>query len=103
MSVVVSIRPATSGDVDALGLIIVSASFDTFLGRIPERDINFGWTPDLSAASLDTILIGCVKENPSCGFYNHLGGVEVFRRPQQVDDYETEEIFFGWKTLGELR
>ncbi|MEZ4863757.1 MAG: GNAT family N-acetyltransferase [Caldilineaceae bacterium] len=48
------------------------------------------------------LLIGCLKENPSCGFYQHLGGVEIFRQPRNYDRYATEEIFFGWRDLQEL-
>ena len=43
------IRPATIADSDALGLIIVSATHATFLGRVPEADIDFTWTPAVSA------------------------------------------------------
>jgi GNAT superfamily N-acetyltransferase len=162
------LRAATVDDAPALGLVTVSASMATFLGRVPEESIDFGWTPEASAqgwrevvatlalqelftvaevdrrvvgfvwagtstasvefpwsvrglyvlptaqrqsigrallrhavsrlaseAGATTLLIGCVRENPSCGFYRHLGGVEVFRRPQRVDRFETEEIFFA--------
>jgi GNAT superfamily N-acetyltransferase len=58
---------------------------------------------ELARIGVDTLLIGCVRENPSCEFYRRLGGVEVFRQPQQVDRFETEEIFFGWLTLRDLR
>ena len=171
------IRPATDRDAEALGLITVSASLATFLGEIPEADLDFGWTPTASASGwrevlarldragdefvsvaeidgsvvgfvwagastgradyvravsglyvipsmqrrgvgralldhvadrmaevgIDTLLIGCVKDNPSCDFYRRLGGVEVFRQPQWVDRFETEEIFFGWRTLRDLQ
>ncbi len=54
-------------------------------------------------ASITSLLIGCVKENPSCGFYRHLGGTEAFRRPTTVDDFHTEEIVFSWSDLAPLR
>ena len=53
--------------------------------------------------AITSLLVGCVRENPSCGFYRHLGGVEAFRRPTTVDDFETEEIFFSWPDLSPLR
>ncbi len=56
----------------------------------------------LVAAGATSLLIGCVRENPSCGFYRHLGGVEAYRRPQTVDRFETEEIFFSWTDLTPL-
>lgn len=50
----------------------------------------------LRARSMSSLLVGCIKENPSCDFYRHLGGVESFREPSAVDRYTTEEIFFSW-------
>ena len=170
-----SIRHAELEDCDDLGLIIVAASFATFLGQIPEECLDFSWTPAVSAANWrrdfheisqsDTIFyvfevnakvigylvatpgafsdgyqwsvdglyvlpsrqgsgvgrallsrlarelhrsgmtsleIGCVKENPSCGFYLHLGGMRLGTRAANVDAYETEEILFGWPDLSVL-
>lgn len=169
------IREAEIEDCGALGLITVSAAFSAFLGAVPEEDLDFGWTPEASAANWRTgfselvdrgqdfdvmedagrviafvwaqpwarlpafdacirglyvlptrqknghgralvqhaaaklhergqrsLEIGCVKENPSCGFYRRLGGREVGRMPVRVDRYETEEILFGWADLTEL-
>ena len=169
------IRVATIDDCEALGLIIVTASWRTFLGRIPEKDFDFSWTPEvsaaiwresfeedigadelfyvaeednqvvgfvwaeagadceglewhigalyilpsqqgkgigrallshvareLSAAGINSLEIGCIKENPSRGFYEHLGGIEMGRRPNCVDRYQTEEILFGWRDIKDL-
>ena len=49
-----------------------------------------------------SVEIGCVRENPSCDFYRHLGGVEVGRRPARVDAHRTEEILFGWPDITAL-
>ena len=49
-----------------------------------------------------TFLIGCIRENPSCGFYTHLGGVEIYRVPRNVDRYKTEGIFFGYSDIARL-
>jgi len=169
------IRPATIEDCDALGLVIVTASWSTFLGRIPEQYFDFSWTPEVSAANwresfdetpgpgelfyvaeqdgqvvgfiraeagadcpdlewsiralyvlpsyqrqgvgrgllsyvarelaaagVNSLEIGCVKENPSCGFYRRLGGVEMGRRPNKIDHYSTKEILFGWPNVKDL-
>ncbi|MBD3646597.1 MAG: GNAT family N-acetyltransferase [Pseudomonadales bacterium] len=166
------IREATMEDHQALGLITVTASHSAFIGVIPEEDLDFSWTPEVSAdnwhmsfpentdrgqvflvAEADdrvtgfawgrpwaategfdatvqalyvlptfhgqgigrrllsevcsrlahrgatSLEIGCVQENPSCGFYRHLGGVEIGRREVRVDRYRTHEILFGWRDL----
>ena len=46
--------------------------------------------------------IGCVRENPSCNFYRHLGGLEIGTRPVKVDLFDTQEILFGWPDLSVL-
>ena len=171
-----TIRVGSIDDADDMGLTIVSASHSTFLGRIPEEDMDLTWTPKQSAdnwrtyfsdkerplgkdffvaeindtvigfimsgadtgrpdfeksvgalyvrpsfqgtgigrallstaakTSIDeganTFLIGCIRENPSCGFYTHLGGKEIYRVPRNVDRYQTEEIFFGYSDISRL-
>ena len=171
----VHIRAATLDDAAEIGLVTVSASLASFLGQVPEEDLDFGWTTSdsargwhrtiaslpadefldvavsegqlagfvwastttgrsdftsevrglyvrptkqrrgvgrallahaatrLAVAGASSVLIGCVRENPSCAFYRHLAGVEVQRRPQRVDRFETEEILFGWSDLDLLR
>ncbi|MEJ2089495.1 MAG: GNAT family N-acetyltransferase [Gammaproteobacteria bacterium] len=46
--------------------------------------------------------IGCIRENPSCGFYRHLGGREIGQRPASVDGWDTVEILFGWPDIATL-
>jgi L-amino acid N-acyltransferase YncA len=49
-----------------------------------------------------SVEIGCVRENPSCDFYEHMGGVEIGSRPVEVDRFKTREILFGWPDLSAL-
>ena len=169
------IREATIDDYDAIGLVTVTTSHSVFIGAIPEEDLDFSRTPEVSAANwragfsqntdrgqhflvaeedhrvvgfvwcspwadtrgidasvrglyvypthqrrgVDKVLlkhgvtrlrdaglrsleIGCLKENRSCGFYRHMGGVEIGRSQVRVDRYDTEEILFGWRNLSTL-
>ncbi|MEM7092066.1 MAG: GNAT family N-acetyltransferase [Actinomycetota bacterium] len=57
----------------------------------------------LEQSGATSMVVGCIRENTSCGFYRHLGGVETFRRPSAVDRFETEEIFFHWPDLATAR
>ena len=170
------IRDSIIEDCNDIGLVTVSASHSVFIGAIPEKFIDFSWTPEVSAGNwrksftenrdrgqrflvaeedqqilgfvwtkpwaettgfeaciqglyvlptfqrrgigrqlinfavselmkLDfkNLEIGCVLENPSCDFYRHLGGTEVGRRPVKVDNYDTEEIVFGWEDISVLQ
>ena len=56
----------------------------------------------LYANGARSLEIGCVRENPSCEFYRHLGGVEIGSRPAMVDRFQTREILFGWRNLSDL-
>ncbi len=89
----------TSGyDASVLGLYVLPTWQRKGVGRLLLAD----------AASIQarngaqSIEIGCVKENPSCGFYRRCGGVEIGRRPARVDAYQTEEILFGWADISAL-
>jgi L-amino acid N-acyltransferase YncA len=57
---------------------------------------------ELLRSGITSLEIGCVKENPSCGFYLHLGGNRLGTRAANVDAYKTEEILFGWPDLSVL-
>lgn len=59
-------------------------------------------TSELHRHKARSLEIGCIKENPNCDFYRHMGGVEIGRRNAQVDLFETEEILFGWPDLSVL-
>lgn len=78
------VRPTRHGE--GIGRRLMAVAVDALV----ERD------------SIDSLLVGCVRENPSCGFYRHLGGVEAFRRPAAVDAFATEEIVFAWTDLTPL-
>jgi ribosomal protein S18 acetylase RimI-like enzyme len=68
---------------------------------VGRRLVNSAVT-ELIKAGNRKLEIGCVAENPSCGFYRRLGGKEVARRPVRVDRYDTEEIVFGWHDMSSL-
>jgi len=74
----------------------------TFQGRGVGRRLLSHIAAELQNQKKRSLEIGCVKENPSCDFYRHLGGVEIGSRPVKVDAFETSEIFFGWTDLSVL-
>ena len=57
---------------------------------------------ELMQLNMNKLEIACVVENPSCNFYRHIGGVEIGRRPVKVDNFDTEEIVFGWQDISVL-
>ncbi len=89
-----------AGEGQIKGLYVLPTLHGQGIGRELLAHAVEGLEEDTAVTSLT---IGCVKENPSCGFYRHLGGVEALRRPTTVDGYQTEEIFFSWPDLSPLR
>ena len=75
----------------------------TFQGQGIGRQLIAYAVDELATAGKRSLEIGCVKENPSCDFYRHLGGKEIGRRAAKVDLYETDEILFGWRDIATLR
>jgi ribosomal protein S18 acetylase RimI-like enzyme len=80
------------------GLYVLPTRQRQGLGRKLLRDA----VRRLQRGGARSVEIGCVRENPSCGFYRHLGGIEIGRRPVKVDAFQTEEILFGWPDLSSL-
>jgi L-amino acid N-acyltransferase YncA len=85
-------------DASIRGLYVLPTCQGQGIGRALLRDAAQALYRD-GARSLE---IGCVRENPSCAFYRHLGGVAIGRRPARVDALDTEEILFGWSDLAAL-
>jgi len=56
----------------------------------------------LRARGIHSWLIGCARENPNCGVYPALGGVEHHRAPTTIDRFETIEIFYAWNDISEF-
>ncbi len=71
----------------------------TFQRRGVGRELVSHAVREFLELDLQSLEIGCVKENPSCDFYLHLGGVEIGTRPVRVDRYDTVEVIFGWRDM----
>ena len=85
-------------DASIRGLYVLPTCQRQGIGRLLVRDAAHA----LRSGGARSVEIGCVRENPSCAFYRHLGGVEIGRRPVQVDAFDTVEILFGWPDISVL-
>jgi len=57
---------------------------------------------DLHASGFTSLELSCARENPNRGFYEHLGAVEVSRKPGKIDHFVTEEIIYRWQDIADL-
>lgn len=89
-----------AGEGEVRGLYVLPTRHGQGIGR---RLISCAVDQLERRSPITSLIVGCIRESPSCGFYRHLGGVEAFRRPSAVDDYPTEEIVFAWSDLTPLR
>jgi GNAT superfamily N-acetyltransferase len=46
-----------------------------------------------------SMLVWVLKDNPTRGFYEHLGGVYVREKPIEIGGRELMEIAYGWREL----
>jgi L-amino acid N-acyltransferase YncA len=85
-------------DASIRGLYVLPTCQHKGLGRLLLSDAAM----ILNRNGARSVEIGCVRENPSCDFYRHMGGVEIGSRPVEVDLFGTREILFGWPDLSAL-
>jgi GNAT superfamily N-acetyltransferase len=57
---------------------------------------------DLWAEGHRTMLLGVLKENPACRFYERMGGVPIKEETIERGGKELVEVFYGWHDLGAL-
>jgi GNAT superfamily N-acetyltransferase len=56
----------------------------------------------LRAKGLGSLLVWVLEQNPSVGFYKHLGGVKVAQKSVQIGGVDLPEIALGWPRLDRL-
>jgi ribosomal protein S18 acetylase RimI-like enzyme len=62
--------------------------------RLFERGIEA-----LRQKGFQSMVLWVLKDNPSRGFYEHLGGVVVGEKPIEIGEREYVELAFGWPQL----
>lgn len=50
-----------------------------------------------------SMLVWVLKENPTRGFYEHLGGVYLREKPIEIGGRELMEVAYGWRELKNFR
>lgn len=56
----------------------------------------------LRQKGFQSMALWVLKDNPSRGFYEHLGGVEVGEKPIEIGEREYMELAYGWPKLEEI-
>jgi len=66
------------------------------------RRLTLALAERLEAASLRSLIVWVLKENPSCRFYESLGGRPVASKAVVIGRQTLEEVAYGWTTLDPL-
>ena len=66
------------------------------------RRLTLALAERLDAASLRSMIAWVLKENPSCRFYESLGGRPVGSKPVVIGRQTLEEVAYGWTNLDSL-
>jgi L-amino acid N-acyltransferase YncA len=48
------------------------------------------------------VAVWVLIENPSCGFYEHLGGARITQKPIRIGDADLLEVAYGWQDIRTL-
>jgi ribosomal protein S18 acetylase RimI-like enzyme len=59
-------------------------------------------TRSLAGHGFDSLLIWVLTENPSCRFYESMGGVLVAEKKVLIGGTELDEVGYGWRDIGGL-
>jgi GNAT superfamily N-acetyltransferase len=54
---------------------------------------------ELARSGDASMLVWVLRDNPACGFYRRLGGVEVASKQLQRGDRTLEEVAYGWPDM----
>lgn len=57
---------------------------------------------DLRRQGLANMAVWVLRDNPACGFYRRMGGVQVAEQSIQIGGVTLPEIAFGWPEIGAL-
>src|SRR5205085_8952249 len=66
------------------------------------RRLTLALAEHLEAAELRSMIVWVLKDNPSRGFYESLGGRPAGAKPVVIGRQTLEEVAYGWTTLAPL-
>jgi len=93
-----AMHPVEGYDGELVGLYLVASYHRRGVGRELVREFAARMAQD----GFRSLVVWALRENPACGFYRRLGGVEVAETTIEVGGVALPEVAFGWKEIGAL-
>jgi hypothetical protein len=57
---------------------------------------------ELRRQGFRNMVVWVLRENPACGFYQRVGGVQVAEQPIEIGGKALPEVAYGWPDIGVL-
>jgi GNAT superfamily N-acetyltransferase len=57
---------------------------------------------ELRRKGLRNMVVWVLRDNPACGFYRRMGGIQVGEQPIEIGGRTLPEIAYGWPDIGVL-
>jgi ribosomal protein S18 acetylase RimI-like enzyme len=93
-----AIHPVDGYDGELVGLYVLASYHRRGVGRALVR----AFAERMARDGFRSLVVWALRENPACGFYRRLGGVEVGETTIEVGGAWLPEVAFGWKEIGAL-
>jgi GNAT superfamily N-acetyltransferase len=94
--------PERSGDADYKGELYAIYVLAASQGKGIGRALTHAHVQRQLEAGLTSMLVWVLAENPSCAFYESLGGQPVRERQETVGDTAIMEVGYGWMDIRPL-
>jgi len=104
-----------AGDGEVLGFVSLGAAREDFNGFTGElyalyllqaaqgagigRQLFDAARQSLKSCGINAMYLWVLADNPTAGFYRHMGGREIGRKRLEIGSKELEEIAYGWEEL----
>jgi ribosomal protein S18 acetylase RimI-like enzyme len=91
-------EPIEDFDAEIYAIYLLNAAKGKGIGRLLIRRL----AETLRANAFTKAMLWVLADNPSRGFYQHLGGKEVAQKQINIADADLQEIAYGWHDLRTL-
>jgi len=93
-----TIHPVDGYDGELVGLYLLASHHRRAVGRMLVTE----FAERMARQGFRNLVVWALRENPACGFYRRLGGVEVAETTIEIGGKVLPEVAFGWAEIGAL-
>jgi ribosomal protein S18 acetylase RimI-like enzyme len=91
-------EPIEGFDAEVYAIYLLSSTKRRGAGRLLMQHL----AETLRNSGFTQVALWVLAENPSCGFYEHLGGGRIAQKQIRIGDADLLEIAYGWRDIRTL-